>query len=98
MTDRQLQIDALIELSRKLKRDGSQAQAERRIKQALMEAEAKAGAQSALTGLALLELADLYDEQGRNEESSQLWSRIREIMIEHSEVCQLGINAKVVKS
>ncbi len=84
MTDRQLQIDALIELSRKLKRDGSLAQAERLIRQTLIEAEAKAGENSALTGLALLELADLCDEQGRTEEAGQLWNRIKRIMIEQA--------------
>lgn len=98
MLDRQLQIDALIKLSRKLRREGSLAQAERLIRQALIEAEAKVGTKSALAGLALLELADLCDEQGRKEEAGQLWNRIREIMIEHSKVYQLGINAKAVKS
>jgi hypothetical protein len=85
MTDRQLQIDALIQLSRKLKRDGSKAQAERLMRQTLVKVEEKEGTQSALTGLALLELADLFDEQGRDEEAGLLWNRIRKIMIEHSE-------------
>lgn len=63
---------------------GKEPEAERLLKQSLREAEAAAGANSALAGLALLELADLYERQGRGLQASPLWNRIRNIMIEHS--------------
>lgn len=63
---------------------GNEPEAERLLKQSLREAEAAAGENSALVGLALLELADLYDRQGRNLQASLLWDRIRNIMVEHS--------------
>lgn len=59
---------------------GNENAGERLVKQALREAEAATGKDSPLAGLALIELADLYDRQGRKLQATALWSRIRRIM------------------
>lgn len=69
---------------------GNERAAEQLLKQSLREAEAGAGIDSPLAGLALLELADLYDRKGRKLQAIPLWHRIRSIM--------MGINCKAVKS
>ena len=74
-------VETLLEHARQRRTKGRYAEAERISKKALDRAEAVTGKSSLLTGLVLMELLDLYDKQGREEESEALWHRIRDILL-----------------
>lgn len=74
-------IDALIVQAQRLRADGEYADAETIARKALERAEKRMGNLSLDTGLVLMELVELYDKQGREEESEPLWKRIREILL-----------------
>ncbi len=60
---------------------GDFAESERLYKHALQQAEVCEGYYSPLAGSVLLGLHDLYEAQGREEEASDTWQRIRVILI-----------------
>lgn len=53
---------------------------EQKYKKALAKAETEAGVGSALAGLYVLELWDLYDKEGRELEADSMWRRLMEIL------------------
>ena len=73
-------IDALIVKAQRLRAEGEYADAETIAQKALERAEKRMGNLSLDTGLVLMELVELYDKQGREEESEALWKRIRAIL------------------
>lgn len=89
MTDRQLQIDALIELAKKLKRDGILEQAEHRYRQALQTADLFFGPITPEAGLVVLELLTFYEDQENAENADQLRKRLKDIFV--SEVAKLSL-------
>jgi hypothetical protein len=74
-------VEALLRQSRRCRTKGEYAQAERICKKALDRAEAVTGKSSPLTGLVLMELFELYDNQTREDESEAVWKRIRQILL-----------------
>jgi hypothetical protein len=89
MTDQQLQIDALVELAKKLERDGDLEQAERRYQQALQTADIIYGPLTPETGLVILELMTFYENQDNDKEANQLRDRLKNILIAHlPEICR----------
>lgn len=89
MTDRQLQIDALIALAKKLKAEGSPEQAERRYQQALQTADQIYGPGTPETGLVILEVITFYEDCGNAKDTEQLRKRLKDIFA--SEVAKLSL-------
>lgn len=89
MTDRQLQIDALIALAKKLKGEGSLELAERRYQQALQTADLIYGPSTAEAGLVILEVITFYEDHGNAKDADQLRKRLKDIFA--SEVAKLSL-------
>lgn len=63
-----------------LKTRGEISQTERFCKMILSKAE-RSDDEGPLTGLVLLDLHDLYEQQGRHDEAAPVWARARKILI-----------------
>jgi len=74
-------IEARLALAQAFVADGKGDEAERLYKQALDHAEKIAGKDSPLAGSVLLDLIDLYEAQGKQEEVKALWDRVRKILV-----------------
>lgn len=82
--ERELQyrvVAARAEYARQLFERGQASEAERLYKQALAQAQALKGPDDFLTGWVLIDLVDVYDDQGRKEEAAQAWAQIRTVVI-----------------
>ena len=53
---------------------------EEMLKLALRQVESEEGEDSASAGLLILELCDLYEKQGREQEAVEMWQRLRQIL------------------
>lgn len=74
-------IEARLALAQAFVADGKGEEAERLYKQALDHAERIAGKDSPLAGSVLLDLIDLYEAQGKEQEVKDLWERVRKILL-----------------
>lgn len=93
MEERRRSIESYLELAKVLAVAGNGAEAERLYKNLLRAVESIAGEDCPMGGSIMIELADLYEKQGRDREAEQLWERIRIILI--SQVAQaLGASAE----
>lgn len=81
MEERRRSIESYLELAKVLAVAGNRDEAERLYKNLLGAVEAIAGADCPITGSILIELAELYEKQGRDREAEQLWERIRFILV-----------------
>jgi tetratricopeptide (TPR) repeat protein len=79
-----LRIDAHLKAAKELAVSGSTDEAERMYKQALAQAD-RIGESNTLAGLVLIEIADLYEKQGRFDEAEPAWERIRIILRENAD-------------
>lgn len=79
---------ALLRLGQMLADSGSEGPAEAVYRRALTIAETGMGKQSALAGSVLLELWDLYERTGREEEASQIWKRLTDLLAQsYGQLC-----------
>jgi hypothetical protein len=85
MIERHLQIDALIELAKKLEREGSPEQAERLYHRALQTADLVFGPVTPAAGVAVLELMTFYEDQGDADNAEPLRERLKEIFVLHGQ-------------
>lgn len=81
MEERQRSIESYLELAKVLAVAGNSDEAECLYKNLLRAVEAVAGTSDPISGLILIDLADLYEKQGREREAEQLWERIRLILV-----------------
>lgn len=51
------------------------------LKEALAQIEGYEGVNSIIAGHILLELFDLYEEQGREDEAKAIWERLRRVLV-----------------
>lgn len=73
-------VEVYIQLGNQVADMGNFEQAEKVFKTALAISERQEGKDSMAAGFALLELWDLYDRQGRDEEARQAWERMSKIL------------------
>lgn len=77
------EVDAWLALGKLVGEGGNVERAERIYMKALAVAETKTGKYSGVTGCALLELWDLYEETNRQQEAHEIWARLTQILIEN---------------
>lgn len=77
----ELVVKAHLVIARSLLDSGKPEEAEEVYKQTLDQADAISGEGNLLAGLVLLELFELYENQGRHDEAAPVWSRIRQIVL-----------------
>jgi Tetratricopeptide repeat len=73
-------VEALLAIAQTLMNQGKYGEAERVHKHTLKQAETTAGPTSPLVGLVLIDLATLYEAQGRQSEAKALWERVHSII------------------
>jgi len=67
---------------------GSEGPAETVYRRALTIGETGVGKQSAVGGSVLLELWDLYERTGREEEANQIWKRLTDLLAQsYGQLC-----------
>lgn len=81
MEERPRSIEAYLELAKVLAVAGNAAEAERLYKNLLRAVEATQGADCPISGSILIDLAELYEKQGRDREAEQLWEQIGFILV-----------------
>jgi len=81
MEESRRSLESYLELAKVLTVAGNSAEAERLYKNLLRVIQAIEGADGPVTGSILIELADLYEKQGREREAEQLWDQIRAILV-----------------
>ncbi len=78
---RETEIRTRLNVAKVLSVAGQRMKAEQAYKALLAEAEEAEGFHSLLAGSVLVELADFYEMQEREEEAEQVWKRIRTILV-----------------
>lgn len=78
---RETEIRTRLNVAKVLSVAGQRMKAEQAYKALLSEAEEADGFHSLLAGSVLVELADFYEMQEREEEAEQVWKRIRTILV-----------------
>jgi Tetratricopeptide repeat len=73
-------VKALLAIAQTLMNQGKYGEAEQVHKHTLKQAEAIAGKMSPLVGLVLIDLALLYETEGRQAEAKALWERVHSII------------------
>lgn len=73
-------VQSYIKLGKLVADMGNFEQAERVYKSALSIAEAEKDEENAIAGYALIELWDLYDKNGKEEEARAVWERLTRLL------------------